>query len=193
MRILLFCLALLAGLQLGAQETKLHPAQIKSAGSTTGDVLTVDANGNPIFATPTGFSGAATDATLSGDGTGGSPLSVNAGGINASEINNDANFAADQTLGGDNKTVTLTGGGSVSKVVGKTQFFETPASGNTVTLTSVPDTNFMSYFEVYRGPVKQRVALSGTATDVTLSGSTLTFNFRPFDGTESVEVIYIAQ
>lgn len=63
--------------------------------------------------------------------------------------------------------------------------------GSTIVLPTTPRPT--DVVVVYRNGMRQTVATSGTAADVTISGTTLTLNYRPFETGEIFLILYIEQ
>ena len=106
MKHIFLCLFLLFSLNatVTGQETKLHPAQILSLGALDGQALIYNSATDefepqnlPTGADNWGAQVVQSDASLTGEGTTGSPLSVDPSQINSSEINNDAGFVTENT------------------------------------------------------------------------------------------------
>ena len=128
-------------------------------------------------------------------GKSGTTVTLSDGGGTFTDEVNDADADSNneiQTLSESGKNITASlGGGTVSKIDPfRTEFF-TPTNGSTISIPSAPDVSQISNIRVRRGAVPQTVATSGTSSDVTIAGTTLTFNYRAFDGSELVVVEYV--
>lgn len=91
-----------------------------------------------------------------------------------------------------NNVLTLTISGSQVFVLDdlKTDIYTPTTSTSTFTLTSAEINGFPLSTRVLRNGVEQTVTRTGTAADFTISGTTLTANFRAVEPGERVSVIY---
>ena len=157
----IFLTLVLAFLTIGAaaQETKIHPAQILSAGATDGQVLTYNAATDeyePVDLAAGGLTAVATDATLTGDGTAGSPISVNASSLPDNSATNEL-----QTLvgsGANNPTLDLTN-----------------SPGGPVTFTGTGATNVTRSGAIYTfNSTDDQILTRSNNKEVTIEGGTPT-------------------
>lgn len=118
------------------------------------------------------------------------------GGSFVDEVNDaDANATNEaQTISVAGTTATLTdvsgsGGGSFNFAENVTVETFTGVTGASIALSGTPQTG--KYIEVKRNGIDQTFATSGAATDATLAGQTLTFNYRSLSASDIVVVKFI--
>lgn len=121
-----------------------------------------------------------------------------AGGGSFTDEVNDAdadpvNEAQTATLTGNTVTLTdVSGSGGGTFTIAEditTEVFTIAVTQSSVTLTGTPVSG--KYIEVKRNGIDQTFATSGTATDVTLAGQTLTFNYRDLVAGDIVSVKFV--
>lgn len=145
-----------------------------------------------------GSDGVVTAAAFTGTTTKTLSLTRSVGGIVTADFVdnvNDADASATNEIQSvsrtaNNLSLSLSGGTqSVADLFTYTVF--APTSGNTITLATAPATLYLTGMRVFRNGLEQSIGTSGTSSDVTISASTLTFNYRAFSAGDVVRVVYI--
>lgn len=88
-------------------------------------------------------------------------------------------------------SLSLSGGSAIVADIVSAQTF-TGSTGSTLTLSTAPTLTYLASMQIRRNGVEQTFSNVGSATDVTVTGTTLTFNYRALTSDEVVVVKYIS-